>query len=81
MGVLDRPAVARDPRPDVVRHSGKAQRDKTRMSKQRFQDCRQRPELKRVAARQRGRRLAVLGTRAVISGAEYDGGEANVLAA
>jgi hypothetical protein len=81
MGVLDRPAVARDPRPDVVRRSGKAQRDKTRMSEQRFQGGRQRPELERVAARQRGRRLAVLGTRAVVSGAEYDGGEANVFAA
>jgi hypothetical protein len=81
MGVLDRPSVARDPRPDVVRRSGKAQRDKTRVSEQRFQDCRQRPELERVAGREGGRRLAVLGARAVISGAEYDGGEANVFAA
>jgi hypothetical protein len=81
MGVLDWPPVARDPRPDVLRRAGKAEHDKTRMSKQRFQECRQRPELERIAAQQGGRRRAILGTRAVVSGAEYDGGEANVFAA
>lgn len=75
MGVLDRPAVARDAGPDAVGVAVETQLDEPRVVEQPRDRRRQRAELQPVAGVQGRRRGAVFGARAEVAGTEDDRGE------
>src|SRR5215472_13196124 len=79
VGVLHRPAVPRDPRPDGTGIAVEIERDEARMPEDRRDTRPERAELEDVAAHDGRRRRAILGAGPVVAVAEEDGLEAQIL--